>query len=210
MPDSKALTMRAATMLSLGAAFCLCSSCSLTGNRYFPVTDHKERNSTLGFSITPPAGSGWYEKLQANTLFYLKKTPGDKYAIYTTATEISLQASKADGAALVEEVRHGKELATRSKGYQNVSLRLALEPRHSSLCVRYTQEYEDHGRVRVATEDFVRIRKNGLVCMHPKTPRAGIDICYVESFRSADPIATGYGAEGESFIGSLRFFSVDG
>ena len=210
MPDNNALAMRAVTMLSLGAAFCLFSSCSHTGTRYFPVTDHKERSSTLGFSITPPAGSGWYEKLQANTLYYLKKTPGDEYAIYTTATEISLQAGKADGAALVEEVRHDKELVARAEGYQNVSLRLALEPWHSSLCVRYNQEYENHGVERMAAEDPVRIRKKGLVCMHPKTPRAGIDICYVESFRSADPIATSYGAEGESFIGSLRFFSIDG
>jgi hypothetical protein len=189
--------------------FCVC--CAPTSNHYFPVTDLKERNNSHGFSITPPSGNGWYEKLNDATLYYLKKVPSSDYAIYTSATEISLADKSLKAEELFKMVERSKQLTPSSTTLKNVTLRVVLEPQKSPLCVRYTQEYEDHGANMDTNGQHVKIYKNGLVCLHPDTPNVGIDLCYVESSRSSLPLATlSYKEEGEYFLSSLRFFGTNG
>lgn len=188
-----------------------CVACSPTHNQYFPVTDLKERNNTLGFSITPPSGSGWYEKLNDRTLYYLKKLPSTDYAIYTTATEIHLAEKQLKADSLLKLVERSKRVAAPAEGLKNISLRVVLEPQPSPLCVRYRQAYEDHGGKDLASDQHIKIEKNGVVCLHPATPGVGIDMCYVESERStASEKTQSYREEGEFFLSSLRFFPGDG
>jgi len=52
-----------------------CSSVGSKNTRYYPVKQHTPRENSLGFSILPPPGSNWYEKLRDNSLIYLKKKP---------------------------------------------------------------------------------------------------------------------------------------
>lgn len=193
----------------LVALFCV--SCSSTSNHYFPVTDLKERNNTLGFSITPPSGGGWYEKLNDKTLYYLKKMPSDDYAIYTSATEIHLSEANLKPDGLLKMVEQSKKMVTTPERWKNISLRVALLPQSSPLCVRYRQEYEDHGKPSGSGAQFITIEKNGLFCLHPEMPAVGIDMCYVESSRLSLPTKTpSYREEGEFFLSSLRFFSSGG
>jgi hypothetical protein len=200
---------KTAAVLLLPMVFCVC--CAPTSNHYFPVTDLKERNNSHGFSITPPSGNGWYEKLNDATLYYLKKVPSSDYAIYTSATEISLADKSLKAEELLKMVERSKQLTPSSTTLKNVTLRVVLEPQKSPLCVRYTQEYEDHGANMDTNGQHVKIYKNGLVCLHPDTPNVGIDLCYVESSRSSLPLATlSYKEEGEYFLSSLRFFGTNG
>lgn len=189
----------------------LCVCCAPNSNHYFPVTDLKERNNSHGFAITPPSGNGWYEKLNDATLYYLKKVPSNDYAIYTSATEISLTDNSLKAEDLLKMVERSKQLAPTSTTLKNVTLRVVLEPQKSPLCVRYTQEYEDHGTNMEGNGQHVKVFKNGLVCLHPHTPNVGIDMCYVESSRS--PLhrsALSYKEEGEYFLSSLRFYGTSG
>jgi hypothetical protein len=200
---------KSAAGLLLPVMLCVC--CAPTSNHYFPVTDLKERNNSHGFSITPPSGNGWYEKLNNATLYYLKKVPSSDYAIYTSATELSFADNSLKAEDLLTIVERRKQLAPTSTTLKNVTLRVVLEPQQSPLCVRYTQEYEDHGTNTEANGQYVMIYKNGLVCLHPDTPNVGIDICYVESSRSSlHRSALSYKEEGEYFLNSLRFFTTSG
>lgn len=210
MPHPYRRVAKLAGGLLLPLIFCVC--CAPTSNHYFPVTDLKERNNSNGFAITPPSGSGWYEKLSDATLYYLKKVPSNDYAIYTSATEISLTDNKTlRGEDLLKMVESNKQLATTAAALKNVTLRVVLDPQPSPLCVRYTQEYEDHGTNANTNGQHVKIFKNGLVCLHPDTPNVGIDMCYVESSRSPLPrSALSYKEEGEFFLSSLRFFGTSG
>lgn len=189
--------------------FCVC--CAPTSNHYFPVTDLKERNNSHGFSITPPSGSGWYEKLNDATLYYLKKVPSGDYAIYTSATEVSLADKSLKAEELLKMVERSKRHSAAATTLKNATLKVVLEPQKSPLCVRYTQEYEDHGANTNANGQHVKIYKNGLFCLHPDSPNVGIDMCYVESSRS--PLrrsSLSYKEEGEFFLSSLRFFGTSG
>lgn len=209
MPHPYRRVAKLAAGLLLPVMLCVC--CAPTSNHYFPVTDLKERNNSHGFSITPPSGNGWYEKLNDVTLYYLKKVPSSDYAIYTSATEISLADNSPKAEDLLRMVERSKQLAPTATTLRNVTLRVVLEPQKAPLCVRYTQEYEDHGANSDANGQHVKIYKNGLVCLHPDTPNVGIDMCYVESSRSPLPrSALSYKEEGEFFLSSLRFFGTSG
>lgn len=184
-----------------------CSSLGNYSNRYFPVNNHNKRDSSLGFSITPPAGSDWLEKLSDNSLYYLKQTQTQNYAIYTKATEIHLSHGSLEVGKFLQFVKNSKELNVDSGNYRNVSTSYSPDTELSPLCVRYYQKYEDHGDKNLKPHEFIKIRKNGLMCMHPDTLSDGVDMFYVESILQSDASSTpSYREEGESFLGSLQFF----
>ncbi len=193
-------------LLSFCLFFALCSCGSPYTNHYFAVNNHEQRASSLGFSIAPPSGVGWYEKINNNSLYYLKKIPSDDYAIYTKATEIHLESSELQADRFVQYVKKNKSLNTSSGDYRNVSFRYTHETALSPLCIRYNQSYDDYGLKNLKKNDFVLIRKNGLVCMHPENPQNGIDIFYAESaVQSQGAQYLSYKDEGESFLNSLKF-----
>ncbi|MBU1566736.1 MAG: hypothetical protein KJ630_14050 [Proteobacteria bacterium] len=189
----------------------LCSCASSYTNHYFPVKSREQRASSFGFSIAPPSGIGWYEKLNDNSLYYLKKIQTNDYSIYTKATEIHLDRSELETDKFLKYVKNDKKLNTSSGDFRNVSFRYTLDKKLSPLCIRYVQNYEDHGIKNLKDEDFVRVQKNGLVCMHPETPENGVDMFYVESVKqSQDHQDRTYKDEGEFFLSSLKFHPVSG
>jgi hypothetical protein len=196
---------------SLSLCSCVSSLTSNTTNRYFPVENRDQRASSLGFSIAPPSGVGWYEKLNDKSLYYLKKIQTDDYSIYTKATEIHLEESELEAGTFLQYVRNGKQLNTTSGDYRNISFRYTIDKELSPLCIRYVQDYEDHGNKALKKDEFIRVQKKGLVCMHPETPKNGVDMFYVESFRQSQLSQdTSFKDEGEFFLSSLKFHSLDG
>lgn len=190
----------------------LCGCASQTNsfsNRYFPVNNTNKRESSLGFSITPPAGAGWFEKLNNDSLYYLKKLNTKEYSIYTKATEIRLPAVDLEAERFLHFVKETREIQFKSDLYRNISSTYTVNSELSPLCVRYFQKYEDHGNRNLKADEFIEIRKSGLVCMHPDTLSNGIDMFYMESFlQSAASGNTSYKEEGESFLSSLRFHAA--
>jgi hypothetical protein len=179
-----------------------------TTNRYFPVENRDQRASSLGFSIAPPTGVNWYEKLNDKSLYYLKKIKTDNYSIYTKATEIHLDSSMLNVDRFLQYVKIAKELNPTTQDYRNVSSRFTLNKDLSPLCVRYVQDYEDHGDKNSKNNEYIRVQKSGLVCMHPETPENGVDMFYVESFRQSPSNRDhSYKDEGEFFLSSLKFHS---
>ena len=196
-------------VLSIFAAFLtllLCSCTTVYQNRYFPVNNLAQRESSLGFSITPPAGKHWYEKLNNNSLYYLKKTNQKDYAIYTKATEIHLRPEDLKADRFLAFVLKSKKLNNASGDFQNISLRIIQTKALSPLCIRYIQIYEDHSAKYLGKDEYVNIKNSGLVCMHPDTPRNGVDMYYVESsLKSSENPINDLNEEGESFLKSLKF-----
>lgn len=192
------------------------SSCATTSssykNHYFPVKNRAQRDSSLGFSIAPPTGINWYEKLNDNSLYYLKKIQTNNYSIYTKATEIHLDGKDLDLDHFLQYVKNDKSLMPASGDYRNISFRYSQEKELSPLCVRYVQSYEDHTHKNLGKDEFIKVQKKGLVCMHPDTPENGVDMFYVESTRQSPkhPNQSSYKDEGEIFLSSLKFRSLRG
>ncbi len=197
-------------LLSL-ISLCSCASPQSYTNHYFPVKNGEQRASSLGFSITPPSGINWYEKLNDKSLYYLKKVQTDDYSIYTKATEIHLDGSELEVGGFLQYVKNDKKLNTTAGNFRNVSFRYTLDKDLSPLCIRYVQDYEDHGIKNLKKDEFIRVQKSGLVCMHPETPENGVDMFYVESVRQSQAHQDQtFKDEGEFFLSSLKFHSVRG
>ncbi len=200
------------TCLYITIHLCSCSLPLVTSsNHYFPVRNRDKRASSLGFSIAPPSGSGWYEKLNDNSLYYLKNIESRDYSIYTKATEIHLDVSKLEADRFLQYVLGAKDLNKASGDYRNISFNYTYDKELSPLCIRYVQSYEDHGSNTLNLDEFVRVQKNGLVCMHPDIPGNGIDMFYVESVRHKQAKQKqSFKDEGESFLSSLQFHPSSG
>lgn len=194
------------SFLSFCLFFSLCCCSSPYTNHYFAVNNHEQRASSLGFSIAPPSGVGWYEKINNNSLYYLKKITSDDYSIYTRATEIHLDDSELEAERFLQYVKNNKSLNTASGDCRNVSFHYTHDTALSPRCIRYTQSYDDYGIKNLKKNEFVRVRKNGLVCMHPENLHNGIDLFYTESaVQSPEAQYQSYRDEGESFLNSLKF-----
>lgn len=192
-------------LLIISLCGCAAQSNSST-NRYYLVNNNKKRESSLGFSIKPPSGSGWLEKLSNDSLYYLKQTRTQEYSMYTKATEVHLADAYLEAGRFMQFVKKSKELSIDSGDYRNISTTYSSDTELSPLCVRYYQRYEDHGNKTLKPDEFIKIRKNGLMCMHPETLSDGVDMFYVESYLQSK--ASGhpsYREEGESFLSSLKF-----
>lgn len=175
-------------------------------NRYFPVKTLEKRASTLGFSITPPKGYGWYEKVHNETLYYLKRVPTKNYSIYTKATEITLHRSDLDSNKFLAFVKRTKRVNLSSGTIKNHSFNYSFSRDLSPLCIRYNQNYDDYSKKKLKRNEFIHVRNSGLVCMHPKKPKNGVDMYYVESsVQSGANQTKSFSSEGESFLASLTF-----
>lgn len=196
-------------------AACL-SGCGLTRNaylnHYFPVKNIEERQSSLGFSIQPPLGHGWYEKLSNNTLYYLKRLHTKDYSIYTKATEIQLgKDSLLEKEIFLMYVKNKKKLDTARGDYRNITFNYAQDTALSPYCVRYTQNYDDYSKKHQLRDEFIRVKNRGLVCMHPEKTGTGVDMYYVERYLSSRTTEEkSYRNEAEFFLSSLRFRPSDG
>lgn len=175
-------------------------------NCYFPVRDHVERESSLGFSIKPPSGVGWYEKLNDDSLYYLKRIGNKKYTIYTKAAELHLDQTPQNIDGFVQYVVKNKSINVDSGYYKNHSFRYSIDFTLSPYCVRYAQHYNDYGKKGLRPDEFIIVNNGGLVCMHPNTPATGVDMYYKESYLgSSEQSAKSYKKEGEHFLSSLKF-----
>jgi len=184
-----------------------CSAVDSKNTRYYPVKQYSPRENSLGFSISPPPGDHWYEKLKDNSLIYLKKYQPENYAIYTQATEIHLDSPISAEKELVAYVMESKNIDTASERYKNLKSRYHTAKSPSRQCVSYENNFEDHGVKNLKNDSFVIVKSSGLFCLHPDTPNVGIDIYYFEKSISGTNTRS-YQNEGEQFIASLNFNTI--
>jgi hypothetical protein len=196
------------SLLSLSLFFFAgCSSVSSKNTRYYPVKQHTPRENSLGFSILPPPGNNWYEKLKHNSLIYLKKDQPETYAIYTQATEIILDHPISKENELVEYVMKTKDVDLTSGRYKNYTSQYYTKKSPTQQCVRYNNNFEDHGVKNMAEKTFVIVKSSGIFCLHPDTPDVGVDLYYYEkSLSGVDNMS--YKNEGEQFLSSLNFNTI--
>jgi hypothetical protein len=194
-----------ATLILISGCISLLAACA-TDTRYYAVRDHKPLVSTLGFSITPPPGDNWYESHQNDSLLFRKLGKYKTYSLTTKATELVLNKKFDRQRDFMNYVKEIKALHLNKKQLSNASTMFSwADSTDSQYCVRYQQDYEDHGLRNLGKNDYVMVKNIGLICMHPETPEVGIDISYLEkSIASAHPPS--YKDEGEKFLGSLMFF----
>ncbi len=172
---------------------------------YHAVKHYKPRESTLGYSITPPPGVNWYEKLEKDSLYYLKIDKSHKqYSILTEAREVRLSKDLENAKELQSYVKNEKEKSLVSASFKNPKLTVQIEVSSSEKCVRYSQSYQDHGIKGLRQGHYVNVDTRGLFCLHPDNVRVGVDLSYIEKSLS-DTVAASYSEEGEKFLASLTF-----
>lgn len=187
--------------------FAGCSSVGSKNTRYYPVKQHTPRENSLGFSILPPPGNNWHEKLRNNSLIYLKKDQPETYAIYTQATEIIFDHPISKENELVEYVMKTKNVDLTSGRYKNYTSQYYTKKSPTQQCVRYNNNFEDHGVKNLAEKTFVIVKSSGIFCLHPDTPDVGVDLYYYEkSLSGVDNMS--YKNEGEQFLSSLNFNTI--
>lgn len=174
--------------------------------RYYKVRNYKPRVSTMGFSIEPPPGKGWYETHKNKSLIYLKKTNPYKYSFQTKATEINFSKSIQLKDDFIKYVHNKKIHSLQGVNYKNAKLDYSIEKKDAALCVKYKYIYEDHGYKNLKKNEYVIIKNNGLVCIHPDIPTNGIELSYLEKTISSS-IQQSYIKEGEKFLNGLAFVS---
>lgn len=173
--------------------------------RYHAVRHYKPRASSLGFSIVPPPGSNWFEKLEKDSLYYVKINKLHKqYAILTEAREVRLNKEMSDALEIQDYVKNEIEKSLVSSKYKNPNLTVKAKTTPSDKCVRYTKYYEDHGMKGLGGSRYVNVDTQGLFCLHPSKSKVAIDLNYVEKSLS-DTKVTSFSNEGEKFLASLTF-----
>jgi hypothetical protein len=178
-------------------------------NPYHAVRHYEPRKSTLGYSITPPPGTNWFEKLENDSLYYLKINKSHKrYSILTEAREVLLDRELKNAKELQSYVQSEKEKAVVSSDFKNLRVNVQHEPSPSQNCVRYSQSYQDHGWKGLRKGSHVNVDTRGLFCLHPDDGRVAVDVSYVEKSLS-NTVANSYSTEGEQFLASLTFQQVN-
>ncbi len=186
-----------------------CWGCAANTERYLPVYTSTPRISTLGFSVLPPPGRGWYERVNRDSLFYFKKMDSDTYSIASRATELHFSRQFPEIHDFLAHVKTRKLISVDPSLIRNVRLSFDISEK-STRCIRYRQRYEDHrseGPSGLSPQPYTIVSNTGLICVHPDNDRLGIDLFYQE--RQASGVTTqSFANEGESFLASLSFLSL--
>lgn len=193
-------------IIAASTAFFLLTSCGPAPNRYLPVFHNKPRISTLGFSISPPPGMNWYEKVSDGSILYLKKSEPKNYFIYIKATELHFKKEFACAEDFLAYVKAKKDINIDPDLYKNGSSEY-LQTQQKEICVKYQQHYEDHSIKTSKSPDskfFANVNSHGLICIHPEKPGIGIDMFYLEREIPGTSVVS-YADEGEQFLASLAF-----
>jgi hypothetical protein len=176
---------------------------------YHAVTNYKPRESSLGYSITPPPGDNWHEKLENESLYYLKINKSHRqYSILTEAREVRLNNDLKNSIELQNYVKSEKEKSLVSSNSENPNVTVQIQESPSKKCVRYSQSYQDHEWKGLGKGSYVNVDTQGLFCLHPDNARVGVDVSYVEKSLS-NTMANSYSNEGEKFLASLVFQQVN-
>lgn len=182
------------------------SSCAPVNSKYHLVRNHQPRTSSLGFSVTPPPGDHWYEKLKNESLYYLKIAESShSYSIFTEAREVRLNRSFAKPSDFLNHVKKEKNGNIANKDYRDRESTYLIEKTLSEYCVRYQQNYQDHGMEGLRGRRYVDVNTSGLYCIHPDNKKVGIDVSYVEKTLS-DAKTVSFRNEGEMFLASLSLY----
>ena len=172
---------------------------------YYAVRNYEPRVSSLGFSIVPPPGSNWFEKLQDDSLHYVKVNKAHKrYVIQSEAREVHLGKNLEAPEEIQNYVQQEKNNSVALPDVKKPNLTVHIEESFSRKCVRYHQHYQDHGVKGLSKQRYVNVDTEGLFCLHPNNGSVAIDINYVEKSLSNTRV-TSYSSEGETFLASLTF-----
>lgn len=175
-------------------------------SNYHLVRHHQPRQSSLGFSVSPPPGKNWFETLKKDSLMYLKisKATAHSYSILTEAREVRLPKAISNPREFYSHVQKEKNGSLVSADIKEPLSSFAVESSISDFCVRFNQSYQDHSLQALQGRRYVKVNTTGLYCRHPKKPSIAIEVSYLEKSVSGAKTPS-YKKEGEQFLASLSF-----
>ena len=171
--------------------------------RAIPVTVPGAVYELAGYSVAAPPGTGWFELTRdRNTVVFGKKLASRTHSFIATA----ISSPMAEKFARPEEFRDFmSRLPTEPEEKRNRLLehRVELEPGIGPFCVRLYTRAIDRGAINAEGRPLL-FETLGVSCLHPVDPALAVNVTFSERGVLADASAE-LRAEGESFVGSLRF-----
>ncbi len=184
------------------------SYCNSGDKKYYPVENREPRVSSLGFSIVPPPGDNWFESFKGQSIYYTKKTNPKIRTFFTGATEIHTSKSFDTPEEFLKFVKKKKNFNRFPTRYKNAKNEYKIDNRLSSFGVSYVQTYEDHEAKNLGKNQFLLIKNHGLICLHPNSPKVGVDVYYSDRFIPSKQNIS-FKKEGEAFLQSLKFLPIN-
>lgn len=124
----------------------------------------------------------------------------------TRATEVIFDDGKNSRKEMLDYIYNGKTHQQQTtKNSRNSSFKYTFAAIDSGLCLQYVHTYHDYGSKDNDRHPYIKVFKKGMVCRHPETAPAGIDISFVEkSYPAMNPPS--FREQGEDFLNSLTFY----
>ncbi len=177
-----------------------------------PVADSHERWVFNGFSILPPAGTGWNwvgRKGQDRTRFF-NATFVKKSGNRTYVAVVDLLDARHENRDLSDPdqlLRYVKTAPIMQEGPRQRNMRsdFRIDETLASLCVRFDFEAEDPGAPGGAT--IFDLDGHGFFCNHPNAEAVIARIAYTRRSPQGATHLAGR-EEGERFLNSLKFAEV--
>lgn len=158
-------------------------------------------HSPGGFSFLPPAGPGWTEKFDSQTIRFSKTTDPAKVTFYTQAVNLYCTLPRPGMNALLAFLRNEKDQWGSDGRFKPLWSSFVPDPELAT-CVRYQMSANDHEARNLGKHPFLILHINGRYCTHPQDPKAALDIAY--SIRHVPGYDAGdLKAEGEAFLDTL-------
>jgi hypothetical protein len=158
-----------------------------------------QRLAFSGYSVMPPAGPGWSRLDPPGTDAGFYKTVGTPdHRLLLVASARPLPVRFKTPQEFLDYLIAAQESEPDARRFHVLSESINLDPAAGPDCARTSASAEDRSTRLI-------LDATSLVCIHPSAPGLLVTVAYSEQHRYRQS-APGFAAEGERFIGSLRFF----
>ncbi len=174
--------------------------------RAVPITVPDLLYELDGYSVLAPQGIGWFElKRDKQTVLFGKKIASRTHAVIATAmsTQITEKFEQPEDFLEYMSRMPFEADARRNRMIEN---RLELDASIGRFCVRLYARAIDRGAVNAEGRPLL-LETYGVSCLHPADPTLVVSVSYSERGLLAETNAE-LRAQGESFVGSLKFTAL--
>ena len=169
-----------------------------------PITDPGAVYELEGYSVSPPAGTNWFEMWRdPQQALFGKKIASRTHSLVATATSVAIKEKFEKFTQFQDYVDKVRIAAVDPARYKIIEYHSEFDGSFPAWCVRYRSRNEDRGAPHAQGKALV-LEHIGVACLHPTLPGLLIDVGYSERGSPAE-ISADLRAEGEGFMRSLKF-----
>ena len=177
-------------LTACGMILLLLSGCAIS-NPYKKVEDTSERFSISGFSLSPPAGKGWYRgKKDSKRVIFARKGDKKTQSLIAMAVVHRLPDTDPDSEAeflkMVAAIRRRK---TNNPRFKTILKEELISHEKSTFSVRFRTKYKDYGAKNMPKSVKYMITEDvGILWRHPENKNIGLTIGLSQRHLENEPV----------------------